>query len=132
MNYPVKRRQFVQVASQAAVAVGWGQEAPASVPDYYVPGQRGYETARRPFNAQIRSQPGVIAACESERQIMTAIERARNEKLSIAIKSGGHSFEGFSLNEGGMVIELSRMAQPLLTDEQRLVTVTWHHLGRSE
>lgn len=122
MIRPVKRRQFVQVAAQAAVAVGWGQAAQGPVPDYYVPGQRGYETARRPFNAEIRSQPSVIAACESERQIMTAIERARSEKLPIAIKSGGHSFEGFSLNEGGMVIELSRMAQPLLTDEQRMVT----------
>jgi FAD/FMN-containing dehydrogenase len=122
MIHPVKRRQFVHVAAQAVVAVGWGQEPQEQVPYYYVPGQRGYETARRPFNAEIRSLPGVIAACKSERQIMTAIERARSEKRSIAIKSGGHSFEGFSLNEGGMVIELSRMAQPILTDEQRMVT----------
>jgi FAD/FMN-containing dehydrogenase len=118
----MKRRQFVQVAAQAAGAVRCCQGAQGPSPDYYLPKQRGYETARRPFNAEIRSQPSVIAACESERQIMTAIERASSEKRSIAIKSGGHSFEGFSLNEGGMVIELSRMAQALLTDEQRMVT----------
>lgn len=130
MIRPMKRRQFVQVAAQAAMAVGCGQAAQGPVPDYYVPGQRGYDTARRPFNAEIRSQPGVIAACESEGQILTAIERARSEKLSIAIKSGGHSFEGFSLNEGGMVIELSRMAQPLLTDGQTMVTGPGITLGQ--
>lgn len=122
MIRPVKRRQFIQVAAQAAVATSWVEAAPGAVPDYYVPGQRGYETARKPFNAEIRLQPGVIAACENERQIMTAIQRARSEKLPIAIKSRGHSFEGFSLNEGGMVIELSRMAQPKLTAEKRFVS----------
>jgi FAD/FMN-containing dehydrogenase len=122
MIRPFKRRHFMQVATQAAVVTMGVEAAEGPVPDYYVPGQRGYERARQPFNTEVRLQPGVIAACESERQIMTAIERARGEKRSIAIKSGGHCFEGFSLNKGGMVIELSRMAQPLLTKEQKLVT----------
>jgi hypothetical protein len=35
MIHPVKRRQFVHVAAQAVVAVGWGQEPQEQVPYYY-------------------------------------------------------------------------------------------------
>jgi FAD/FMN-containing dehydrogenase len=122
MNHRQARRQFLKGSAGfagASLLMGSGTAAGGDTPDYYLPGQRGYETARRPFNADIGLQPGVIAACENDAQVSTAVQRARAEGLPISVKSRGHSFEGFSLNDGGLVIELSRLARPVLTPDGR-------------
>lgn len=108
------RRRFLQSSASLATGAMFTASAAEDSPDYYVPGQRGYETARRPFNAEITLKPGVIAACENDAQVVAAVRRAREEGLPVSVKSRGHSFEGFSLNEGGLVIELSRIAAPVL------------------
>jgi FAD/FMN-containing dehydrogenase len=62
-----------------------------------------------PFNKRIKTRPSLIAVCKSEKGVQQAIAEANKQRLPVAVKSGGHSFEGFSLNENGMVIELSLM-----------------------
>lgn len=62
-----------------------------------------------PYNKRIKTKPSLIAVCSSEKGVQQAITEAKRNHLPVAIKSGGHSFEGFSLNENGMVIELSLM-----------------------
>lgn len=117
MRRPLPRRRFLQ-SSATLAAGGWvAAAAGGDQPDYYTPGLRGYETARRPFNADITLKPALIAACANDAQVAAAVRRARDEGLPAAVKSRGHSFEGFSLNEGGLVIELSRLAGPVLTPE---------------
>ena len=59
------------------------------------------QSVRAPFNSDIGLKPAVIAVCANEIQVATAVARARAERLSIAVKSRGHSFGGFSLNEAG-------------------------------
>ena len=79
------RRHFLQSTSVAAAAGMLGLPArssartPLSGVDYYSPGQAGYETARRPFNSDIRLKPKLIAACDGDRDVMEAVRRARSE-----------------------------------------------------
>jgi FAD/FMN-containing dehydrogenase len=40
--------------------------------------------------------------------------------MSVAIKSGGHCMEGFSSNQGGMVIDLSELNQIKWIDENTI------------
>lgn len=61
------------------------------------------------FNKGIQKQPRIIALCKTTKGVQQAIDLARTEKLAIAVKSGGHSFEGFSINNDGLVIDLSLM-----------------------
>lgn len=61
------------------------------------------------FNANIQKLPKYIAVCFTNIGIQHAVALANKEKLPIAIKSGGHSFEGFSNNDGGLVINVSNM-----------------------
>lgn len=68
-----------------------------------------YEELRKGFNKRINKFPLVIALCTSTEEVAEAIKYARKNKLAIAVKSGGHSMEGFSSNDGGMVINLSKM-----------------------
>jgi len=84
------------------------------------PGNHDYATFRQPFNKRIALVPAVIAVCFNERGVQTAVDYANSRALPMAIKSGGHCFEGYSLNDGGLVIELSRMNRLQLDGQQRL------------
>jgi FAD/FMN-containing dehydrogenase len=70
-----------------------------------------YEQFRLGYNKRINKFPKIIAVCKTEKGVQYAVNLAKEQGLKIAIKSGGHSFEGFSSNDGGMVINLSLMKQ---------------------
>jgi FAD/FMN-containing dehydrogenase len=61
------------------------------------------------FNRRIKHLPKYIAVCKTGKGVQYAIQKAKAEGLKVAVKSGGHSFEGFSSNDGGMVVNLSQM-----------------------
>ncbi len=59
------------------------------------------------FNRFTQKSPAIIALVMNADGISEAILHAKALKLPVAVKSGGHSFEQFSSNNGGMVINLS-------------------------
>jgi len=68
-----------------------------------------YEANRNGFNLNHQSYPQIIALCKNTKGVSEAVQYAKQKQLKIAIKSGGHSFEGFSSNNDGLVINLSLM-----------------------
>jgi FAD/FMN-containing dehydrogenase len=76
---------------------------------YYKPGDPEYELLRKGFNKRIDKFPAIIALCKSTAEVAEAILYASKNNLPIAVKSGGHCMEGFSANNGGMVINLSAL-----------------------
>lgn len=84
-------------------------EKPSNNLRYYEKDAVEYARFRQPFNKRIQHSPKIIAVCLNEKGVQEAIHYARYYQLPIAIKSGGHSFEGFCLNNDGLVIELSQM-----------------------
>ena len=68
-----------------------------------------YEKYRNGYNKRISLYPQAIAVCKTEKGVQYAVDFAKKNKLKIAVKSGGHSFEGFSSNNGGLVINVSQM-----------------------
>ena len=70
---------------------------------------KDYLKHRQIFNKRITAMPKVIAVCANEQGVQTAINYAKAQQLQIAIKSGGHSFEGFSTNDNGLMLDLSAM-----------------------
>jgi len=79
---------------------------------FVTPDAADYATAREVYNAGIVTQPKVIACCTSEIGVQHALERAKAENWPVAVKAGGHSFEGFCLNDDGLVVSVSRLAPP--------------------
>lgn len=74
---------------------------------YYKKGNEQYDVLRKGFNKRINKSPLIIALCKNEAGVAEAIRYALQANLPVATKSGGHCMEGFSSNDGGMVINLS-------------------------
>ena len=68
-----------------------------------------YVSFNEAFNKRIKHLPKYIAVCKTEKGVQFAVQKAKAERLKMAVKSGGHSFEGFSSNDGGMVVNVSQM-----------------------
>ena len=72
-----------------------------------LPGNEGYEVARRVLNASIDKHPALIIQPTGVSDIQNAVRFASERKLLLAVKCGGHSFAGKSTCDGGMQIDLS-------------------------
>lgn len=77
-----------------------------------------YDELRQGFNKRISKYPFAIAMCRSTEDVAEAIEYGRKNHLPIAVKSGGHSMEGFSSNDNGLVVNLSQMNTVELRSDQ--------------
>ncbi|MBN8721938.1 MAG: FAD-binding oxidoreductase [Acidobacteria bacterium] len=76
---------------------------------FYQKGQTEYERLRQGHNKRINKFPRVIALCQNEKGVQEALTFAAAANLAVAIKSSGHSLEGLSCNDDGMVINLSKL-----------------------
>lgn len=77
--------------------------------DVFVPGDEGYEAARHGHNLAVDKRPAVIARVRDASDVIRALNFGRIHGLEIAVKSGGHSISGQSVNDGGLVIDMGQL-----------------------
>ena len=73
------------------------------------PGEDGYDQARKIWNGMFDRRPALIARCAGAADVISAVNFARDNKLQVAVRGGGHSLPGHSVCDGGVVIDLSPM-----------------------
>ncbi len=73
------------------------------------PGDPGYATARLLLNRSYSPEPAVIVYCATTSDVGLTIAFAREWSLPLAIRSGGTSPAGFSANNGGLILDLSKL-----------------------
>ena len=73
------------------------------------PGDAGYDDARKLYNAMIDKRPALIARCVDVADVIGAVNFAREHRLILAVRGGGHSGPGLGSCDGGLVIDLSPM-----------------------
>ena len=67
-----------------------------------------YHAARQLSNFAFQDFPLLIAYCELAADVVRCLQFARERRMAVTLRSGGHSTAGFSIGSG-MVIDLSRM-----------------------
>lgn len=75
-------------------------------------GAAGYEPARRAtmWNARVPDRfPDVIVQARDVYDVVAAVKRARREGLRVGVRSGGHSWAGNHVRDGGMLLDVSRL-----------------------
>ena len=72
-----------------------------------MPGNAGYDVARRVLNKSIDRNPALIVQPTGVADIQNAVTFARERDMLLAVKCGGHSYSGKSTCEGGMQLDLS-------------------------
>lgn len=85
-----------------------------------LPGADGYDAARSIWNGMFDRKPALVAQCSGAADVMHAVNFARENKLLVAVRAGGHSIAGKSACEGGLMIDLRRM-DGVRVDAQRRV-----------
>ncbi|MEB4592971.1 FAD-binding oxidoreductase [Candidatus Thiothrix sp. Deng01] len=82
-----------------------------------------YAKHRQIFNKRITAMPKLIAVCANEKGVQEAVAYARKAGLPVTIKSGGHSFEGFSVTEGSLMVDMSGMDKPVYDKASKRLTI---------
>lgn len=72
-------------------------------------GDTGYDAARSIWNGMIDKYPAVIVQCRETADVITAVNFARDEKLPLSVRGGGHNVAGKAVCNDGIMIDLSPM-----------------------
>jgi FAD/FMN-containing dehydrogenase len=68
-----------------------------------------YDTERSVYNGMIDRYPMVIVRCRDVADVIAALNFAKEHKLLIAVRGGGHNAGGLGVCDEGLVIDLSQM-----------------------
>jgi FAD/FMN-containing dehydrogenase len=88
-----------------------------------------YDALRRVFNGAVDRHPALIARCTGRRDVIAAVNHARDHGLEIAVYGGGHGVRGHAVCDGGLVIDLRPMKRIRIEAARRRAQVqagaTW-------
>jgi FAD/FMN-containing dehydrogenase len=88
-------------------------------------GDRDYEPTRRSmlWNGWKPTRlPEVIVRAASEHDVVTAVTFARSRGMKVAVRASGHSWCGWPLRDGGLLLDLSRLRDLSIDPVSRTAT----------
>ncbi|HEX4683361.1 MAG TPA: FAD-binding oxidoreductase [Gemmatimonadaceae bacterium] len=87
------------------------------------PGTPGYDEARTVWNAMHDRHPALVARCASAADVVHAVRFARDKRLLVAVRGGGHNVGGLAVADGAFLIDLSLMRGVRVDPSSRTATV---------
>jgi len=87
------------------------------------PDDPGYEQARTNNNLTNPKYPSVIVFCQDTKDVINALNWARENNEPFRIRSGRHSYENYSLLNKGLVIDISDMNDIQLNLQEMTVKI---------
>ena len=86
----------------------------------FVPGDVGYEESRTVWNAMIERKPAMVARCIGIADVIACVQFAREHKLLLCIKGGGHNIAGLATADGALMLDMALM-RGVWVDKQRKI-----------
>lgn len=86
------------------------------------PTDAAYNKARMMWNTRYDRHPGLIAKCKDTSDVVRAIDFVGGQNALVSVRGGGHSMGGYSVCDGGLVIDLTGLKG--LTVDRRKKTMT--------
>ena len=65
-----------------------------------------FNSTRKIFNAMVDKHPSVITQCANAQDVVSALRFGREQGLDISVRSGGHHVAGWSVTDGGLMIDM--------------------------
>ena len=81
------------------------------------PGGAEYEAVSG--SVLVAGSPAVVVRPSTVADVQKAVRFAADSGLELSVRGGGHAFAGFGTNDGGVVIDLSKLAGVELVDKER-------------
>jgi FAD/FMN-containing dehydrogenase len=93
------------------------------------PTDKDYDDARKVYNGMIRKKPRLIARCADVADVISSVNFARQNRLLLSIRGGGHNAGGLGICDDGLVIDLALIKYTRVDPTAGTVTVgggcTW-------
>lgn len=86
------------------------------------PGDPSYSDRLKVYNARTQMSPAVFAVCSTPAAVAAVVTWVKNNGLAFAVRSGGHSYEGFS-NSREVVIDVGGLSAVTFDKSNLTVTV---------
>ena len=74
-----------------------------------MPGDAGYEDSRTVWNAMIDRRPAFVVRCLGTADVIATVQFAREHKLLLSMKGGGHHIAGLATADGAIMLDLCLM-----------------------
>lgn len=73
------------------------------------PANSAYDDARKLWNGMVDKRPAAIARCTGVADVIDVVNYARDNKIAVSVRGGGHNVAGKSLRDGAITIDLGAM-----------------------
>jgi FAD/FMN-containing dehydrogenase len=87
------------------------------------PDQPGYAEATLTWNGMVDKRPALVAQPEGTADVAAAVRYAVAAGMPLSVRGGGHHIAGTSLVDGGLTVDLSRLATVEVDPDARTATV---------
>lgn len=82
-----------------------------------------YNESIKAWNRAINKHPFIIVYCYTEEDVINAIKWSRENSKEIRVRSGSHSYEGYSTGDDVVVIDVSNINNINLNEEKGYVKI---------
>src|ERR1700680_4932595 len=89
-----------------------------------------FDQLRRVWNGAIDRRPCAIARCADARDVQLALQVARDHRVGVTVRGGGHNVAGLAVRDGALLLDLGAMRAVSVNTQVRMATVEGGALWR--
>ena len=71
------------------------------------PSDEGFRSATRLWNGMVDKTPGLVVQPTGTNDVVAAVDFAREQRLALSVRGGGHNIAGTALADGGVTLDMA-------------------------